>query len=402
MADKVVLISDDENFFDYFKSKLSLRKNDELYCFKFDDIPAKMHLIVHSVLIVNSENSQDKTLELLSFFRETPIIVSAYNTDEEYKVKCYQAGMFDFITPLISDKELQARILPALSVAGILKKSQRYREVLVKNNIISSNNEVYVDYGYVLDKELEQLANSSRKSCFLAISPDDKTKFLLQANQIETLILNSIRTSDILINYAPNKYFLILHNADLLTAEKIWNKIQLQFTQKIYAGIALITNQSRQQLINEALNKLHHAINNSKDAKTSSITTLSNNNGVAQIGNFKMFRQEFEKKIENIISPVFYQIQQKYSTKLAGVTLQQGSGDGYGTFYIKGNHFIGGFRITSPGFSKINIDITFQKGNDDIDSKRISIEPEELEQGLLEDLLEQFIGEFITEGTDDE
>ena len=107
-----------------------------------------------------------------------------------------------------------------------------------------------------------------------------------------------------------------------------------------------------------------------------------------------MFKQEFGRKIEQVITPVFYQIQQKYSGKFAGVKLEQGSGEGYGSFYIKGRYSTSSFRITSPGFSKINIDITFQKDINNIDAKRITLEPEELEQGLLEDLLEQFILEY--------
>ena len=98
--------------------------------------------------------------------------------------------------------------------------------------------------------------------------------------------------------------------------------------------------------------------------------------------------------MEQVITPVFYQIQQKYTGKFAGITLQQGSGEGYGTFYIKGKHTSSCFRITSPGFAKINIDITYQKDSSNIDAKRITLEPEELEAGLLEDLLEQFILEY--------
>ena len=105
--------------------------------------------------------------------------------------------------------------------------------------------------------------------------------------------------------------------------------------------------------------------------------------------------------MEQVITPVFYQIQQKYTDKLPGISLTQGAGDGYGTFYIKGRYSSSCFRITSPGFSKINIDITFQKDNSNIDAKRITLEPEELEPGLLEDLLEQFVSEFKKECTND-
>lgn len=57
MANKIVLISDDSDFFDYIRTKLELRKSDELYTFDYDSIPEKFHLLETSVLIINSENS---------------------------------------------------------------------------------------------------------------------------------------------------------------------------------------------------------------------------------------------------------------------------------------------------------------------------------------------------------
>ena len=120
MASKIVLISDDSDFFDYIKEKFSLRKSDELYTFNFDSIPDKLHLLLSSVLIVNCEGTKDKTLELLKLFKDTPIIISAYNEDEEYKLECYRAGALDYITLLTSTKEFQARLTPALSIASLL------------------------------------------------------------------------------------------------------------------------------------------------------------------------------------------------------------------------------------------------------------------------------------------
>ena len=93
----------------------------------------------------------------------------------------------------------------------------------------------------------------------------------------------------------------------------------------------------------------------------------------------------------------YQELSKEYSNKLSNVTLQQGVGEGYGSFYIKGKTSSSSFRITSPGFSKINIDITYQKDSENIDAKRITLEPEELEAGLLGDLLEQFILEYCEE-----
>lgn len=398
MANKIVLISDDKDFFDYIRAKLALRKSDELFTFSFDEVPEKLHLILGAVLIINSEMAEEKTLQLLSLLKGTPVIVFAYNEDDEYKLKCYKHGVFDYLTILTTDSEFQAKMIPALTVASILEKSKAYRDVLVRNNIISPNNEVYIDYEFILDKTLENIQRDSKKAVFAAISPNEKSKFFLQANIIETIILNNIRRNDMLMNYAPNKYFLLMFDIDLDSAKKIWEKISAQMPEKLYAGMSVILGQKRQQLVNEALNKLHEAVNynkdivNNKSNPVNSLGTLKNQE--LSYSNFKLFRQEFGKKLEQVITPVFYQIQQKYSDKFTGVSLQQGFGEGYGTFYIKGKHTNSCFRITSPGFSKINIDITYQKDSENIDAKRISLEPEELEAGLLEDLLEQFILEY--------
>lgn len=397
MANRIVLISDDSDFFEYIKSKLELRKSDELFTFSFDAVPDKFHLLESSVLIVNSENAKEKTLDLLKFFKSTPVIVSAFNDDDAFRRKCYRAGMFDFMTILTPDAEFRARMIPALSIATLLEKNNLYRKILIKNNVLKEDNEIFLDYNYILDRELEDIDKYSKKAVFVAISPNEKTKFMLKPAIIEAVLLNNIRRNDILMNYAPNKYFLLMFDTDITSAQKFWEKIRVQFPDKLYAGFCTIVNQKRQQLINEALNKLHEAINYDKDIVTTN--NINNSIGIlqssdSQYSNFKMFKKEFGRKIEQVITPVFYQIQQKYNGKIMGVTMEQGSGEGYGSFYVKGKYSSSCFKITSPGFSKINIDITYQKNSEKVDAKRITLEPEELEAGLLEDLLEQFILEY--------
>ena len=398
MANRIVLISDDSDFFDYIRSKLELRKSDELFMFSFDTLPEKKSILKSSVMIVNSENAREKTLQLLESYKLTPIIVSAFNDDDAFRRKCYRAGMFDFMTLLTPDAEFRARIIPALSVAGLLEKNNQYREVLVKNKIITSDMEVFLDYNFILDKELEEINAGSKKAVFVAISPKEQSKFLLKPEEVESVILKNIRINDILMSYAINKYFILMFDTDVDSAKKMWQKISVQFPGKIYAGFCSVSNQKRQQLINEVLNKLHESINSDKgivDLNKNPVKGLDIIQGAnSPYSNFKMFRQEFGRKVEQVITPVFYHIQQKYSGKFMGVTLEHGSGEGYGSFYIKGKHSSSSFRITSPGFSKINIDITYQKDSSNIDAKRITLEPEELESGLLEDLLEQFILEY--------
>lgn len=392
MQSRIVLVSDDSDFFEYVFSKFLLRKNDEVYRLKFDELPEKMHLLNPSVLIINSENAEEQTLGLLNFAENAQAVVFAYNEDEEFKIKAFQSGAFAFLTPMTPDEEFQAVLISALGVTSLVEKNLKYRELLVKKNLIKPNNEVLLDYNAVLDQELEKIQKGASTSVLVAISPDDKTKFLIQPNQIETVILSNIRKNDLLMNYAVNKYFLLLYDIDIEDSKKIWAKISRQIPERIYAGFAKTFSKNRQQLVNEALNKLHEAINYEK---VYSNMISSNESGSKK--NFKLFRQELNKKIENIVIPVFYHVKQKYSEKLFGISLEQESGDGYSCLILRGRYASAMFKITAPGFANINIDITYASSPNNIDAKRISLTPEEFEAGLLEDLLEQFIQEFKKE-----
>ena len=87
-----------------------------------------------------------------------------------------------------------------------------------------------------------------------------------------------------------------------------------------------------------------------------------------------------------------------YGNIIPNIHFEEGLGEGYGVLYVTVNDLKGTFRITSPGLSSINIDISYENiskdKNENYESKRIVLEPEELEEGLLHDLLEQFIIEF--------
>ncbi len=385
MQGRIVLVTNDSDFFEFISPRLKLRKSDELFRFKFDELPEKLHLLKSSVLIINSESSKVQTLELLKILKENPTLVFSFNEDDDFRIACLKYGALSFFTPMNTDVEIDAFLSSALNIASILTKNIRYREILENQKLISPNNEILLNYSSIIESELDKINKTSTPAVLAAIAPNDKTKFLIQPNQIETVILNNIRKNDILMSYATNKYFLLLFDTDVEGAQKIWGKIQKQLPQKVYAGFAKAFCKNRQQLINEALNKLHEAINFEKVSDTMDENLSLDNN-------FKLLRQNFNKKFEQIIYPAFYHIKQKYSDKLYGVIIELENGEGFGILRIKNQRELAKFKISSPGFSKINIDINFYSG--ETDSRRISLEPDELEAGLLEDLLEQFIIEF--------
>ena len=389
---RIVLISDDSDFFDYISPKLILRKSDELFRFSFKNIPEKFQSVFPSLLIINSENAEEKTLELLSKVKEIPSIIFTFNEDENFKLKAYKSGMCEYVTVMTPDNELQAKMIPLLTAASILEKNKQYREILVKNNLITQENDVYTDYNNIIDYELEKINITSTPAVLAAISTNDKTKKQI----FEKTILKNIRKTDILMNFAPNKYFLLFFNTDLNSTQKIIDKIKTSMPEKVFSGLSNILGKNRQQVVNEVLNKLHQEINYDKDYSRTNKNPLKELGGSEE--NFKVFKKEFQKKLEQIITPAFYHFHQKYNNPYGGLNVELLSGEDFGTLRLRSRIATGNFKITSPGYSKINIDITYQLSNGQAPSpKRINIAPDELEGGLLTDLLEQFIIEFSKE-----
>ena len=392
MSNKIILASDDVDFFEYIIQKLKIRKSDEIYRFNYESLIKNYQLIDSSLVILNSEVLNGDIYEILKLLENNPCIVFALNDNDEIKNKFLKKGAVDFITPFNTDEDIQIKVNKALKIVSLLDKNKYYRKFLENNNFISKYNEVYIDYKLILEMELERINESSIPSVLVAISPNEKSKFLLSSNQIELAILSCIRKDDILMTYAANKYFLLLYNTNVEAAKNIWKKIVSKVPEKIYAGFASVLYKKREHLINEVLNRLHEAINNEKSLETNKDFSDS----FASI-NFKNYKQEYEKNLEKIIIPVFYQIQQKYNNKLWGINVLHEVENGVYRLLLKSKYRNGELKITSPGFSKVLIDVNYSNKSN---SQRISIESDEFEAGFLEDVIEQFISDFKREVED--
>ena len=225
-----------------------------------------------------------------------------------------------------------------------------------------------------------------------AISTQEKNKANIKPFELEKILSNNIRKSDVLMKYAINRYFLILHNVNLELAKKIIDNIIKKIPDKIFVGYANILSKKRQQVVDEVLNRLHEAIKYDKDY------VRSEKNPIKELGstneNFKVFKQEFNKKIEQIITPAFYHTQLKYNNSqecLVDVSIENDNR----FLQIRTRNKTGKFSITTPGYTKINIDLSLvNNSNQQTDLKRITLEPDELEFVMLTDLLERFMMDF--------
>ena len=331
-------------------------------------------------------------MDLLEKIKDVPTIVFAYNENPDFMLSAYKKGMNEYLSLLISDEELQAKMVPLFINVSLLEKNLQFREMLHNNKLLLQDSDTYTDYNSILDFEIEKINATSQSAVLAAISTQEKNKAKIKPFELEKILSNNIRKSDVLMKYAINRYFLILHNVNLELAKKIIDNIIKKIPDKIFVGYANILSKKRQQVVDEVLNRLHEAIKYDKDY------VRSEKNPIKELGstneNFKVFKQEFNKKIEQIITPAFYHTQLKYNNSqecLVDVSIENDNR----FLQIRTRNKTGKFSITTPGYTKINIDLSLvNNSNQQTDLKRITLEPDELEFVMLTDLLERFMMDF--------
>ena len=109
--------------------------------------------------------------------------------------------------------------------------------------------------------------------------------------------------------------------------------------------------------------------------------------------NFKFFQAAFLKKLENVIAPTFYQVQQVWEERLFNTTIEQSCDENQSLFVLKTQGHESTLKITYPGFAKINIDV-FHNFVGLLPKERISLDLNELDETKLGEILVNFIKEY--------
>ena len=192
----------------------------------------------------------------------------------------------------------------------------------------------------------------------------------------------------------------MLPGTNLKGAFCVWDKIKRMIGESysVNAGVSVIGDKPFEEIKNALLNALLESISTNRDLvivneddKDYSGDWLDKVNSTQK--NFKLFKQAFNKKLDKVITPIFFQVQKLYEEKLFQTKIEQYSNSTLSSFVLKKENNKSELKITYPGFSKINIDMVHQ-GLDTPENKRISLDLTELDEARLTEILEEFIQEF--------
>lgn len=376
----VLVISNDRSAFEFIKPHLVLlRSSDMVYESDYRDALRIVAQNSPQLVILHCGYDLHSFTELLAKIT-VPVIALFDDMDSEYILTACDYGVVDFITKKSTSAEILARVMFQLKNRNSKDKLYDALSMLYQKGVLDKRG-FYTNPLEIFPYYLEKFEYGS----LLLLSGGD--------NLCE-LLMNSLRESDIKAVVARNLYCIFMPYTDIDGAVSIVRKLNgSEIPHRVKAGICSHYGKKEFSVLSNILeNALNVAVGTNKEYIIIDDNLSPNTNWLEKMNsgkkNFKLFKQEFNKMLELVLTPVFYQIQTKYEESFVNARIFQRITPELSVFKIQGEYFDSEFKLKSSGFSAITIDITHNT-----DEKRVTIDLNDLEPKTLEVLLEEFVAE---------
>lgn len=412
----IILITNKQSVIDILKPKLILlREIDNILTATYSEALQNIQKVIPEIILIYCSEEKSECLELIKSIKSDEklknisvlLIIDEY--EQDFLLNAYEENITDYLTINADDAEILMRTIWGLRKNSYLTALQKQSSLLEKLGVIDKHTGFYTkEYSEkIFETELKNLDKIDADGILMLVSASEESKTKLNPLQLAIAIKKSTRNSDILVHSSANRFYVLLRETQLKGAFCVWEKIKRAIGEQyvINAGIATINGKSFENIKDELLSALIEATSINQDLvivsdeeKSSSNDWLDNINSTQK--NFKLFKQAFNKKLEKVIAPVFFQMQRLYEEKLFKTQIEQYSNSTLSSFILKKDNQLSELKITYPGFSKINVDIIHQ-GLDSPENKRINLDLTELDETRLIKIIEDFIVEFKTSTNDE-
>jgi hypothetical protein len=402
----ILLITDNEEIAKTITQKLVLLRNsDNISVTQSNNYKKAIEKSLYSVIILHELRNNDDTLKLISSIKalknNLEIILLLDNCNKEFILKAYDMGIFDYAKVDDEDYELLIKTVNCFKYKMQKNINFRNEKFLYQLEVIDSKTGFY-KYKYLKDIFLDFSEDLEIQNGYFAIlTLDEAIKTKVSTNRLAIAIKNSVRGNDILGVARGGKYYLIVPNINLSGIKTLIEKIQEKMGPdcKIRAGISKIGINSFETLDKNAQDSLISASQN--DLMVVSIEEnqllqdnwLNDENIQLEKKNFKLFNTAFIKRMENIITPVFFRYQKLYEMKLTNTKVSQYANNIECVFCLKNTILQSELTIRYDGYAKFKIEIT-HSGLDSAENTKLEVPLSSLTDKFLSSLLKQLKDEY--------
>jgi len=332
----VILTTNNENIVGLLSSELiQLRNIDSILIRSYQETLSSVENDKPQAIIIDCQNSIEEPLclDLIAKIKKissVPIILIVENYNPQFVRTVTKAGISDILSVQFCNSEILMRTIWSLQKNEMRQQHKKYEKLLVQLNAINPETGFYTSkYGHkVFQNEIDYLEEKKMSGMFIAIEPNENSRLKPSTENIIQAIQNNIRSTDTVSHTRlQNTFFILLSNTNLKGAMIVWNRINKSIgAEETLCGCIHEVNSSKfediESKIKEGIIKAHSSpellyisetvgSNNDNWLETEEILTEENH------ANFKLFRQMFAKKLENVIKPAIQELVDEYEDILS-------------------------------------------------------------------------------------
>lgn len=331
----VILSTNNEQIVGLLSSELvQLRNIDSILIRNYKETPDAVETDKPQAIIIDCQNSIEEPLclnliEKIKKLTSSPIILIVENYNPQFVKTAYKAGISDIVTVQFSNSEILMRTIWSLQKNEMRQQHKKYQKLLIQLNAINPKTGFYTSkYGHkVFQNEIEYLKEKKMSGMFIAIEPNENSRLKPSTENIIEAIQNNVRSTDTVSHTRlQNTFFILLSNTNLKGAMVVWNRINKSIgAEETLCGCIQEINSSKFEDMEDSIKQGIVNAHNSPELLYISETGSTDENWLETDNilteenhkNFKLFRQIFAKKLENVIKPVIQNLVDEYEDTLA-------------------------------------------------------------------------------------
>lgn len=400
----IILISDNKKAETELAEKLLLLRNsDDIETLGFDAIQDLFKKYYTDVILLDSSGRETSIETQIRYIKEQDrhvfLILLSKSSEPDFIAGMYDCGIDDYILPSSTPADILIKVVNAIKRAEERRIAYKNELLLKELDVISSESGFYTERcaNELINQEFEALADG----VFMIVTYDelDRARFSLDA--LRSALSLSVRKSDTVVELKTSKFYILLPNTDINGGIAVFRKIKenLQEAFRLKAGIEKITSKDFRIIEQKASAALSEAMLSANDycIYTEKEHALQEKDWNIEIEpekkDFKLFRQKFLKKTENVITPVFYRLQKVFEDELPDTKIEQSTDEFQCIFHLKSLKQTSRLTIVYAGLGKIVLYIT-HSGLDSPENREIVLPLKDLTEKSLSDIVCTFVEEY--------
>lgn len=402
----IILITDNPETEKIVLEKLVLlRKNDNIRTCTYSNIKNALKESLFSLVILVEDEDVDLTLKYVKTIKQVnpdvEVLLVLNKINLELILKAYDDGIYDYLSINSDDYDFMIKAVNCFKYRMQKDENSRNQKFLKVMGVIDSKTGLY-HQKYLKDVFIDLTEDLKiRYGTFTILSLDDSNKTKVSTNRLARVLKANLREDDIIAQARGGKFYIILPNIDLIGTKTVLQKIQDKMGEnfKLRAGISKIGINSFETLEKNSNDGLVSALQNDvlavclEDNIDVQNTWLEDDVSETKTKEYKLFKNAFTNKMENVITPIFYRYQKTYETKLTNTQVSQYANNIECVFSLKNDKVHSELVLMYDGFAKFKLEIN-HSGLDSAENTKSEIPLNKLTDKLLISLLRQLKDEY--------